>query len=282
MSEQDEGDFPRQPEDAIFREIEPSVQAVLMSAVARYNELVEKRGDSTWKIPVSDISQFDLVIRDRGNNNQLAVAVKHQYGRQRFARIGHYDPGMQRFLYYPELLRSEEAPIIQDLATKRRLQAVHEHPIFDYDSDEIRDLHRKHREVLLDGGLIYELAKRHNEFIEPEDHPKRGREYLINDRTIDHTSIHACLMPNHDREEALVAISLHGGLFSDHGVLRRESLDHLYIGERAPTRQYMPYRRIISDVEFGKVLALTNELQQLKASSLPTLNTGRVALRGGR
>lgn len=284
------------------KENDKSPQAVMMSAIARHNEMREKM--SSWKVHISDRTRFDLQLSDPGVNNQLAVAAinterdpvtGNEVGGTSFVHVGHYDPGMQRFLFYPELLHEDEAGALEQLAKDKRAAAVREHPKFDYDADIIQDLHRRHRGVLLEDGLIYKIAERYKD-LSPKEKLAGTQEYLIDDST----SLHVCLTPKlggYDKsnpssaqaanlfmtDEAFVSIALHGDLLRDKsGVMQRKAGSYLHIGARDlddPHGKYAPNRKLVTDDEFNKVLGLTSELQHLKATTLPNLDTAMVALK---
>lgn len=279
-----------------------SVQAIMKSAVIRRNEM-EKMRKSPRSLPISDKTRFYLEITDTGVNNQLAIAVinsvkdpvaGNEAGGAAFVSVGHYDPGMQRFLFYPELLPENEARVIEQLATDRRKESVRQQPKFDYDADVIRNLHKRHRQVLLEDGLIFKIAERYND-LPPEKKTAGLKEHLIDNST----SFNVCLTPKlggYKRsdpssvqasnlfitDDAVVSIALHGDLFRDNGVMRRYPSSYIHIGFSDlddPNGKLVPRSKLVTNDEFAKITALTSELQQLKATSQPNLDTKMVALK---
>ncbi len=292
MSENQAGDgHPTHPEGA---RVEPSVQAVLMSTVARDNELNRQAGNP-WSIPVDEDTKFGLDLSDNGHNNQLVVAVNNDSSTS-YAHIGHYDPAQGKFLSYPEVILPEEFAVIEDLARKTRQDKTRQDKTtnsitYDFDTDVITDLRRRHKEALEQDGFIYALADRSNKLKPP------GDAVLIDDAT----SYFVCLTPKLGgynpldpssatpddvfmTDEAFVSIQFEGDFFMKNGVPQRRANSFIHLGGRDlddPEGKFIPDPTLVTQPEFDRVLGLTQELQQLKAGSYPNLSTEFVALKNG-
>ncbi len=287
MSEPGEGPNPTIPQAP---EISP--QSIMTSIVARHNTLETKRdGNTKWNIDTTG-RVLGLRLTDKGSNNQLAVAVSDDFSSQ-FAHIGHYDPGLGRFLFYPEVVTDTEAAVLDGLAKTKRDETVTENLKHDYDAKIIKDLRKKHREVLERDGLIGRIVNRYNHLPGNQKLALRD-EVSIDDRT----SYFVCLTPmlgGIDRRdptstqaenlfmtsEAFVSIALQGDYFTKNGVNVRRGGSYIHVGhlDLDSPQGYVPDKNLVTDEEFAQILELTHELQHLRTTTVPSLDTEFVALK---
>jgi hypothetical protein len=204
-------------------------------------------------------------------------------GSESVIEIGHYDPGMKKILFYPELIPENEVKVIERFAMLKRSDSVHKFKMYDYDADVITDLHKKHREVLLEDGLIYKIAERYNNLPAIQKTPSMP-EYLIDDKTSMYVGLRRWLGA-YDKDtpyDTAISIVLHGDLVRYKGTLKRQVPSTIQVGSiniDHPDTMYKSEADIITDDEFTKLLELGRELIDLRANSQPNLDLKIVALK---
>lgn len=179
--------------------------------------------------------------------------------------------------------------MIEAQANQQRAHRVTSRATYDFDAGVVRDLRLRHRQALEEDGFIYTLADRYSN----SHHPSEA--ILVDEAT----SYHVCLAPKlggYDRsdpssveaenaffrDEVFVTVALQGDFFMDKGVPVRRKSDYIIIGhldEDSPGKRYVPDTSLVTQAQFDRILGLTRELQQLKATSQPRLDTEMVALK---